>query len=109
MNSTLLVIAVILLIVVVVLQIVLLLRRSNVDMNPVQQALQWLGQSFERTERAMREEIARNREETAGSLQQSREELSGSLKGVGDTLLQQVGALTQTNDQKFDQLREEVR
>jgi DNA recombination protein RmuC len=108
MNSVLLVVAIVIFIVIVVLQIVLLVRKSPVDLNPIQQALQWLGQSFERTERSMREEIARNREETAGALQQSREELSGALKGLGDTLLQQFGTLIQTTDQKFDKLREAV-
>jgi DNA recombination protein RmuC len=65
-------------------------------------------QSDERTERSVREEIAKNREEAAKALRQSREELAGALKGVGDTLYGQVGLLTQTTDKKLDMLREAV-
>jgi len=93
---------------IVVIQIVLLVRKAPVDLNPVQQDLQSAQQSYERTERSVREEIARNREEAARSFQQSREELSGALKGVGDTLFTQFGALTQTTDRKLDTLRETV-
>ncbi|MCX5838117.1 MAG: DNA recombination protein RmuC [Deltaproteobacteria bacterium] len=108
MDGLLLVIVIVLLIVIAMIQIFLLVRKVPVDLNPVQQALRSVEQSDERTERSVREEIAKNREETAGALRQSREELAGALKGVGDTLYGQVGVLTQTTDQKLDMLREAV-
>ncbi|MEK6654946.1 MAG: DNA recombination protein RmuC [Thermodesulfobacteriota bacterium] len=91
-----------------IIQIFHLLRKVPVDLNPVRQAIQSVEQSYERTERSVREEIAKNREETAKALQQSREELTGALKGVGDTLFQQFGVLTQTTDKKLDMLKEAV-
>ncbi len=108
MDGLLLVIVVALLAAIVVIQIVLLVRKSPIDPNLVQQAVRSAEQSYERTERSVREEIAQNREETARALQQSREELAGALKGVGDTLYRQFGVLTQTTDQKLDMLREAV-
>ena len=108
MNGLLLVIVIALLIVIAIIQIFLLVRKVPVDLNPLQQALRSVEQSDERMERSVREEIAKNREETAQALRQSREELTGALKGVGDTLYRQFGVLTQTTDQKLDMLRETV-
>jgi len=108
MNGVLLVIVIAILVAIAIIQIFLLLRKVPVDLNPVQQAIQSVEQSYERTERSVREEIAKNREETAKALQQSREELTGALKGVGDTLFQQFGVLTQTTDKKLDMLKEAV-
>ncbi len=106
MDGELLVIA--LLVVIAAIQIFLLVRKAPVDLTPLQQALRSVEQSDERTERSVREEIAKNREETALALRQSREELTGALKGVGDTLYGQFGLLTQTTDRKLDMLREAV-
>ena len=108
MNGVLMVIVIAILVVIAIIPIFLLLRKVPVDLNPVQQAIQSVEQSYERTERSVREEIAKNREETTRALQQSREELSGALKGVGDTLFQQFGVLTQTTDRKLDMLKEAV-
>jgi DNA recombination protein RmuC len=108
MDDLLPVIVVALLAAIVVIQIVILVRKSPIDPDLVQQAVRSAEQSYEHTERSVREEIAKNREETARALQQSREELSGALKGVGDTLYRQFGVLTQTTDQKLDMLREAV-
>lgn len=108
MDGVLLFIVIALLVVIAMIQIFLLVRKVPVDLNPLQQTLRLLEQSGERTERSVREEIAKNREETAQALRQSREELTGALKGVGDTLYQQSGLLTQTIDKKLDMLREAV-
>jgi len=89
----------------VILQLVLLFRKFPVDPGSLNEALQSIERSDERVERTVRDEIARNREESANALRQSREELSGALKGVGDTLHQQLVALTRTSEQKLDALR----
>jgi DNA recombination protein RmuC len=108
MDGVLLVIVIVLLVVIAMIQIFLLVRKTPVDLNPLQQALRSVEQSGDRTERSIREEIAKNRAETAQALRQSREELAGALKGVGDTLYSQFGLLTQTTDKKLDMLRESV-
>ena len=108
MDGVLLVVVIALLVVIALIQIFLLVRKVPVDLNPLQQALRSVEQSDERTERSVREEIAKNREEAGQALRQSREELGGALKGVGDTLYGQVGLLTQTTDKKLDMLREAV-
>jgi DNA recombination protein RmuC len=108
MDGVLLVIVIVLLVVIAMIQIFLLVRKTPVDLNPLQQAFRSVEQSGERTERSIREEIAKHRAETAHALRQSREELAGALKGVGDTLYGQFGLLTQTTDKKLDMLREAV-
>jgi DNA recombination protein RmuC len=108
MDGVLLVIVIVLLVVIAMIQIFLLVRKTPVDLNPLQQALRSVEQSGERTERSIREEIAKNRVETTQALRQSREELAGALKGVGDTLYGQLGLLTQTTDRKLDMLREAI-
>jgi len=106
MNMELLIPMLVLVAVMVILQIISLLRKVRIDPAQAQQAVQSLEQSLERTERSMREEVAKNREETANALRQSREELGNALKGVGDTLDRQLHALTQTTDQRLERLRE---
>ena len=106
MNTDLLLPVVILLAVIVILQIISLLRRVRIDPAQAQQAVQSLEQSLERTERSVREEVAKNREEAARALRQSREELGNALKGVADTLNRQLHALTQTTDARLERLRE---
>ena len=92
----------------VVLLLILLFRKNDVDLKPIEQALQSSEKSYERTERSVKEEIARNREEAGTTSRQSREEMTSTLKGVGDSLQQQLLGLTQTNDQKLERLRETV-
>jgi DNA recombination protein RmuC len=103
----LLILVLVLLAVVVIIQIVLLCRKVGIDPGQARQALRSVEQFHERTERSVREEIARNREETANAFRQSREELANTLKGVGDTLHRQLSALAQATDQKLDHMRQE--
>lgn len=98
----------VLLVLVLALQIVLICRRITVDLSPIHQAYQAVEKAFERTERAVREEIAKNREELAIAARQTREELANTLKGVGDSLNRQLATLTQANDQKLGSMRETV-
>ena len=107
MTTTLLLITIILLLAVLGFQVVALLRKTPVDQ-----------QANERTERAVREEIARNREEASKAAQQSRQEVATTLKNVGDSLDQRLGAMRETiekrlgviqeeNGKKLDQVRQE--
>ncbi len=93
---------------ILVLQILLLRRKATVDTDPVRHMFESVERSYERAERLIREEMTANREETSAAWRQSREELAGALKGVGDTINRQLAALTQTNDQKLEKVRESV-
>lgn len=82
-----------------------------------------LHRAQERTERAYREEAARNREEAANAAKAQREELSGALQKLGEsnlqsigeigailkgqleTVSQQTGKLTESNEQRLESLR----
>ncbi len=70
--------------------------------------LEVLEKALERTERATREELARNRTESAQLQQQAREELSSGLKKTNDSLMANLLQLTQSNVQKLDAVRETV-
>jgi len=74
------------------LAVILQLRR---DRGPgLGQELQRFERVQERSERAIREEMSRNREESASAL-----------KGFGDSLHRQLTSLLQMNDQRFEQVR----
>lgn len=108
MESFLPIITVTLLGVIIIIQIVQIFRKVSVDLGPIEQALSTVEKSYERVERAVREEIANNREELANLSRQSREELSNTLKGISDTIYRQLGSLTQTTDEKLDQVRQDL-
>jgi len=92
----------------VILQLVLVLRKVPADSGFMDETQRFIERSDERVERAVKDEISRNREESAHALRQSREELAGTLKGVGDTLHQQLTTLTRINEQKLEGLRTTV-
>jgi DNA recombination protein RmuC len=106
MNMDPLIPLLVVVVVVLILQIISLFRRVRIDPAQVQQAVDSLGQRFGGAEGSMREEVAKNREETTNAFRQSREEFANTLKGVGDTLGLQLHALTQITDQRLERLRE---
>jgi len=85
-----------------------------------------LQRMLERQERTLREEMFRSREESANSARQAREELVAAMTGLGDSLLKrmsdiaqlqknqldifagQLKALTESNADRMDKLREAV-
>jgi len=67
-----------------------------------------LKEGMERIERALREELARVRDEVAGTGKENRNELGNSLKGFGDSLAQQLSSLTQSSEEKLERVRETV-
>ena len=103
---------VILMLIVIGLLWALLRRQSTINPTVIEPMLEDLQSAHEkaqeRTERTVRDEMGRNREEAATLARQSREELAGSLKNVGDTLNQQLLGLTKTNLEKLDAMRETV-
>ncbi len=63
-----------------------------------------LERKHEATEKALRDEFARFREENVGSLRQNREELSASLKALSDSLLKQIADMTLLQKTQLDNL-----
>ncbi|PKN19466.1 MAG: DNA recombination protein RmuC [Deltaproteobacteria bacterium HGW-Deltaproteobacteria-6] len=110
------------LLVVVVMQF-WLLRRSSVDLTPLATKLDALRDAQERTDRSLRDEISRSRQETQTQSQQERVELAGTLKSFGDSVqtrmadiakiqndqmesfARQLSLLTATNEKKMEDIR----
>ena len=89
-------------------------RNKSMEIN-----LSLLEKNLEKNEKAVREEIARNREENANNSRQLREEIGSLFKNLGDFLLgritenaalqnRQLETLTRTNEQKLEKMRETV-
>ena len=83
-----------LLLIVIIFQIALLRKKTTPDLSPVNALIESVHTSYEKTERVVREEIARNREESASASQKSRDELGRHL-----------AALTQSSEHKLEQVR----
>ena len=77
MTETLLGFALVLLAANLVLTVVMLTRRPADDVTALPSRFDALHANLERTERAFREELGRNREEASSAGKQLREELSG--------------------------------
>lgn len=108
MIDALLVTAILLLLLVIALLVVVLSRRVVLDPALFQPLLAAVAGVQEKTERVVREEIARNREEAAATAQLARTELSQTLLSLSESLAQRIQTLTQTNDQRLDQMRGEA-
>jgi len=66
---------------------------QQVDLSSVLNRLDGLEKGNERTERAVKDEIARQREEIAGQSRALREELGASLKNAGDSTVNSLGEI----------------
>ncbi len=126
MIEALLVVVIICLLVVIGLQIALLLRKNSVDLTPVREIGSGVEKSYERSERAVRDEIGKNREESSKAARLFREETASALKNFGQSLVASIGEmaklektqldlfserldkLTTTNEQKLEKMRETV-
>lgn len=105
MINFLLVLLTVLVVGVLVLLVLLLIRSSSTNFEKTQ----------ERTERVLKEEIARNRVESARNSGQLRGEVINSMTKIAelqknqlDIFSKQLDTLTQTNEQKIDKMRETV-
>jgi DNA recombination protein RmuC len=98
MTPYLLALIILLLLAVIVLE-VMLLRGTSAGLSPAGQVDE---QANERSERAVREEIGRNRTEAATAAQQSRQELAAAVKNAGDSLLRQLTAINESVDKTIN-------
>jgi DNA recombination protein RmuC len=102
MIQGLIIIAILLLLAVVVIQVVVLRRVTPTDLTPVVSSLDALEKSHERTERGVKEEIARNRQESAEQARGLREEVHVSLKNSTDALVQGVDRISAAQQQRLE-------
>jgi DNA recombination protein RmuC len=102
MIEVFLVFAVLLLLVVIVIQVVVLRRTAAPDLSPVVLRLDSLEKSHERTDRGVKEEIARNRLESAEQGRALREEVQVSLKNSTDLLVQGVDRISVGQRQRLE-------
>ena len=82
-------------------------RRAGEPPAEILQHFEQLERAEERTERVVREELAKSREEAVGSGRHLREELAASFKGMGDSLDKRQEALRGVVDGRLQQLHEE--
>jgi len=123
MTDILLIFIALLSLVLLVFFLALIKRKSSDGFKKIATDIDALGNVYNNTERMVKDEIARNREESSTNAKQAREELSGALKDSGDSLLKRMtenagmqkdqldsfsrllGDMTKINEEKFDAMR----
>ena len=106
-----------------VLLVILIKRKPDETVTKLKESLSSLENRHQQTELVIRDEISRNREETAGGAKIAREELSKSLTDFSDSLLKrmtenagmqkgqldsfskQLGDMTKLNEKKLETMR----
>ena len=104
-----LILIIIILILLVIGFVVLYLRagRDSVDLTPLINKLDMLQNYQERTDRSVRDEIAKFREEIKTGAHQERAELTVSLKSFSDSVEQKMTAVGQVVGEKLKQIQED--
>jgi DNA recombination protein RmuC len=88
--------------------ILLLVRRGGAGDVALTGRLELLGRAQERSERMLREEMARGREEGANAAKTQREELTKSLEGVRSIVDLRLKQLQEDNSKQIDKMRATV-
>ncbi|MEJ5359076.1 MAG: DNA recombination protein RmuC [Desulfobacterales bacterium] len=88
-----------------VVLIFLTARRKTLEPDAFEKRLRDLEQLHERTERTLREELGRNREEAAAARQRLRQEIAVVIRKFGEGLQRQLERLTGSLGERQDQLR----
>ena len=101
------IVTLVLLVVVVTLLIVLLVKTSKFRSPMLDSRLDAIEKAQERTERAVRVEVAQSRDELGNATRDQRQELTGVFKVLGDTLTNQLASFAQTSGEKLDGVRAE--
>lgn len=91
----------ILLVIGIALQVVQLRRRS-VDFSPLDSRLDAIKEAQERTDRSLRDEIARSRTEMQAQAQRERAELAGSLQSFGETVQKSIAEITRLQNEQLE-------
>jgi len=77
-------------------------RKGGADLTPLQVRLDSIEKGQERGERELRDEFARNREESTNQMSALRQEVGTSLKGVSDSVHQEITGLSQFQQTQMD-------
>jgi len=111
MSNTLLILILLLLVAAVALLFILLKKASQSDPSLLPR-LDAIEKAQERSERAVREEVARSREEQGKSDREQRRELTEAFKTFGDPIVQRIEAmslaiekLSESNEKKLEAVR----
>jgi DNA recombination protein RmuC len=100
--------AIVLLIAVVVMLTVVLRRQTSMESLPLMSQLGVLEKGQERTERSVKEEIARNREESIEQGRGLREEVQTSLRNSTDSMVQSVDRISATQQHKLEDFATQI-
>jgi DNA recombination protein RmuC len=87
----------------IVVILVILFRGKGGSYSQIASRLESLERGQEREERMFRDELARNREESAGAAKAQREELSGALRNVSETTLKSLAEISAMVGAQLDQ------
>jgi len=93
---------VLLLLACVALLLVLLRRGGQADARRIEARLAAIGEGQERAERAVREELARSREEAGNAGHLLRAEVGGTLKGVSDSVVRTMGEMSAAQKREIE-------
>ena len=77
-------------------------RRPEPDLDPLLARLEAFEKGQERGERALRDELSRNREESLAQGRSLREEMTGGLKGFNDSMIKQLAELVVIEKQQLE-------
>ncbi len=104
MSNELLFYVIIALLIACAVLLVVLLRRGTgggEEVKLLASRLDGVDKGQERTERALREQLALSREEAGSEAARLRAEVAGSVKGIGDTVFQHLGTLSTTQQEQL--------
>jgi DNA recombination protein RmuC len=99
MTEILLILVLLVLVVLAALQVLALRRKLEVDLSPLEQAVKSIQESCER---AVRDEISRNRLEASTAQAQGRAELGNSLKLFNDSILKGMTGMAEAQHKQFE-------
>jgi DNA recombination protein RmuC len=102
MTEGLIITVILLLLAVVVMLLIVLRRETNTDLCPVVSRIDTLEKSQERTERGVKEEIARNRQESTEQGRGLREEIQASLKNSTDLPVQSLDRISGPGKERLE-------
>ena len=126
MVETLLIVLTVLIIIAIILLIIMMTKGPGRKLSLLEGAFDSFEKGQERTERVVKEEIAKNREESGASARDGRDEVAKALKSLADSLFKQItefstlqknqldtfstqlNRLTKSNEERLDGLRTTV-
>jgi DNA recombination protein RmuC len=107
-TDILLFVALALLVAVVIVLLMLLRKSSKADSPVLASRLDTFEKAQERTERAVREEVAQNRDELGKAAKEQRQELTEAFKTFGDSVIQRMTDVTNMQKEQLDAFSDQL-